>query len=401
MNKRFSPVVITLLAIMISLSLPAQDVQNQPDKDNLLSLMSPESDTSFFQVTPLTEINAEDTADAYPFLSADGLRLYFVQGADDMPNELYVVSRPDRYSKFSNKTLVSPFFGNGIMACWLTLDELTIYYTSINEDGDNMLRATRNSKTSPFSRPDTVNIEGMNENFFSSVSLTPDQNQMYVYVDDLIASYSKVNDLNFMFSGYLEFPEQYTAGPGQLSKDGLKFYVGLEDSLGNEHIFVLDRKKLTDPFGNLHKGDSLITSGSTNCGQPTVSADGSLFVWVQNGLDVWAENNLFINTLTRENDPEETIKDPNEEDDLTQIEVSIYPNPCKNDATVEFSLNDAAQVVFTVRDISGKVMLSESAEYSDGVHTRKIATKEFPEGVYFIDIDTGQYRNTIKFVKTL
>ena len=57
----------------------------------------------FDTIRYLTEINADNQADAYPWLSDDGLRIYFVQRPDSLPVSLmYYAERNSVQDEFSD-----------------------------------------------------------------------------------------------------------------------------------------------------------------------------------------------------------------------------------------------------------------------------------------------------------
>jgi hypothetical protein len=81
---------------------------------------------SWDSIRMLSEINKIDTSDAYPYISPDGLRIYFAQ--ENAGTNLYFASRPDMYSFFGIPELVSTDFPSGSFSCWLTNDELEIFF---------------------------------------------------------------------------------------------------------------------------------------------------------------------------------------------------------------------------------------------------------------------------------
>lgn len=79
--------------------------------------------------------------------------------------------------------------------------------------------------------------------------------------------------------------------------------------------------------------------------------------------------------------------------------INLYPNPVTDQANVVVNLNEAATVVITVFDITGKVAANAfTDEMNSGFNTVKINTSELPAGIYFTTIVANNSKKTLKTV---
>lgn len=79
--------------------------------------------------------------------------------------------------------------------------------------------------------------------------------------------------------------------------------------------------------------------------------------------------------------------------------INLYPNPVTDQANVVVNLNEAATVVITVFDITGKVAANAfTGEMNSGINTVQINTSELPAGIYFTTIVANNSKKTLKTV---
>lgn len=131
-------------------------------------------DTSvpFDSVRPLDEVNVSGAGDGYPWISPDGLTLYYSQG-----NSMAVTSRESTQGRFGSPRPL-PVRGEGdLFSPWLTGDELEIYFV----DRPNICYAWRNSPDDSFSTP-AVHPEFGGFGFVSGLSTFGEE--CYVYNND-------------------------------------------------------------------------------------------------------------------------------------------------------------------------------------------------------------------------
>jgi hypothetical protein len=71
---------------------------------------------------------------------------------------------------------------------------------------------------------------------------------------------------------------------------------------------------------------------------------------------------------------------------------NIYPNPTNGELFVSHPLNSEFNI--TITDITGKVLKTTTLQNNESVDVAS-----YPQGMYFIQIESGNERNTYKFIK--
>lgn len=122
----------------------------------------------------LNEVNSKDTVDAYPWLSGDGLRIYYIK--DEV---IYFSDRSNLSEKFKSP---SPLvFTNpvqtSVRSIWLNKSEKKLFYISNNI----IYVAERKKNTQPFKLPSVFTKEFSDLEFIASLSFTPDMKHLYLY----------------------------------------------------------------------------------------------------------------------------------------------------------------------------------------------------------------------------
>ncbi len=144
---------------------------------NELGISEMQPDGSYSNVRVLDEVNDTAVSDAYPWISGDGLRLYY---SHDF--RLFQTQRTATGNRFEKPVPVA-FTGDiqiDIVSCWLTQDEKTIFFIANN----TIYRAYRKSITEPFSFPQVMTDEFKNFYFISGISFSPAGKDLYLYYSD-------------------------------------------------------------------------------------------------------------------------------------------------------------------------------------------------------------------------
>lgn len=85
------------------------------------------------------------------------------------------------------------------------------------------------------------------------------------------------------------------------------------------------------------------------------------------------------------------------ENELSNFETSVYPNPTNGLANVVISLEEAANVSMQVVDLNGKVVFNKGAEnLSAGQFMYNVDLSEVPNGFYFAKVVVNNVVKTIK-----
>ena len=97
-----------------------------------------------------------------------------------------------------------------------------------------------------------------------------------------------------------------------------------------------------------------------------------------------------------------TLGGPLSTNDLAEIaELSISPNPFHDQFDLFFELKSNAEIAISISDVAGRKMmeLMEKKDIGTGSNNHSINTVDWPNGIYFILIETNENRGYYKIVK--
>lgn len=243
-----------------------------------------------------TLINTSEKCEAYPFLSSDGLRLYFTSDREGGFGRIYFCSRNSVSENFNEPKQLSQQLPDGHYSATLTADELIIYTAFEGE----IYTAKRRSLNDDFSKP--FKIEGLIEGRKYAPSISSDGSELIVITDeedtnyDIAIHYRKNAAGNFIEAGRIYAPGKTEIDPGQFSKDGLSFYASYETSSEGDaftqKIIRYKRASLNDNFTISEEMPQLNSSMRNH--QPTMNADETIFIVTNSAKDLWEENELRL-----------------------------------------------------------------------------------------------------------
>lgn len=82
------------------------------------------------------------------------------------------------------------------------------------------------------------------------------------------------------------------------------------------------------------------------------------------------------------------------------LKINLYPNPAKNNATVQLNTNKAGKYIIELTDISGKLLQTKTITAISGTNKIGVDINRYAQGVYIITItDSGNNKRTLKFTK--
>ena len=126
-------------------------------------------------------------------------------------------------------------------------------------------------------------------------------------------------------------------------------------------------------------------------------------------LDAYANQTIFVSFLSDSHDDNgitiddimirgnKSVQGINEYSN--EIGLSIYPNPAKESAQLNYSVSSETSVVVNVYDITGKLILSENkGTVSQGHHTSVINTSVLAKGFYTVSVQTNNGRSIVKLI---
>lgn len=78
--------------------------------------------------------------------------------------------------------------------------------------------------------------------------------------------------------------------------------------------------------------------------------------------------------------------------------LSLFPNPTANNATLQTSLSEAAEVNVIISDVTGRTMFSQTQQMGVGVNWTIINTADYANGIYLVRIQNGTENQTIRLI---
>lgn len=350
--------------------------------------------------TRLTKQINSNQCEAYPWISSDGLRLYFSSNRDGGHGNIYFSERKNLDEPFEEAKKVFQTKENKYYAASLTADELTMYLTL---EGYTLYIAERKSRTEPFGTPRVIPELKSMKLFGPGISADGSEMMVIDYTQrngkgQQTIWLVKGTDGKFTEKATLKLPEGLTSGPGQISKDGLTYYCSLERQSGQgEHLYRYTRNTMGAEFTLAGKmaGDVNVTRENL---QPSVNGDGTIMAYVINNDGSWSGDDIRVVKLDGDKVAEdnlvlvavkpvaavETVKVdvskikitpanitnvtvpvlPKAEKAVTEpiirtSLVNIYPNPFTELLTIEFLKPLKDKVLLELFDVNGKRVLAQ------------------------------------------
>lgn len=329
-------------------------------------------------IRPLSEINNPLNADCFPWISGDGLRLYFVSGADT--NKLMFCSRNNINSYFNTPTTIPGLNYPQQNACsyWLSSNELDLYI--LGGSAMTFSYSNRTTTSSSFSTPISMSLLGSNINLLQGPSLDITQNELFLY-QCLVGTkvYTRTSPTSFTYKMTLPFPSGYYYGikAGQLSKDGLTYmFSGANNNGGGkDQLFKMTRPSLTDSFtiGTFQQVQDINDSLRYNY-QPSISNNFDCIVFVRNNYNSWQSSDLYISQkglVTNVFRP-----------DAEKIKISVFPNPSDKLINFKFDTYIPTRIKLFIYNYQGK-LIDESIHSLTNNNNISFNSELIANGIYF------------------
>lgn len=382
-----------------ALSPAALELAALQSESVLFSSATPTADDGDGQtIRAISEINDADNPDAYPWISANGLKLYFTKNLGEGKDQLFVAERKSLNEAFDapkSLNLHQNFEGRDIFSSWLTNDELHIYFVvrksnEFYKTGLTLYHAQRSDVNDAFSSPVLVQLNGEVSGFISSPSLTQDQSQLYLYNDGKygkqITVFEQTDENVYEVVDAIHAPEGLKIGSGQLSKDGLSYTLSLKTDT-EVYLYQSERTTISDDFAGFEKlenGANLVGFRSLH---PSFSADGSVMAFVRSDANTWHRNELFIGHFAPKVKKTNVIP--------TASNVSIFPNP----ATTYLTVSNVEQAFNSIQifAMDGKLVLEQ--RFSDDTYQYDLNISTLSSGMYICKVaNEGTWVESLKFV---
>jgi hypothetical protein len=340
-------------------------------------------------------INTKNECDAYPFLSSDGLRMYFTTNRGKINHgQIFISERRSVNEPFANPRPLSVNLPDPFYSSSLTADELTLYTA---KDGKIYVTKRRSLKED-FSKPELVDLGKLGWTFAPGIS--PDGNELVVTTHqegrkgEVNIVFRKTGD-RFVQQEILASPEGSDAGPAQFSKDGLSIYCSREDVEGSdEKLFRYRRSNRNGSFveveevaADLHK--------HKQCLQPSVNGDESMMAYViSNGA--WDQDDILIVPMQGRKDPMPVLPDALTEKGskpavglqpaINYAQAKVYPNPFQDHFIFELSKEPGAGTLLTLFDLNGRQLRQQRISSMKNT----ISVGELPAGTYFYHVTNSE-----------
>jgi len=330
---------------------------------------------SYDSVRALTEINDPTQGDAYPWISADGLRLYYTHGTSNGTQFMFT-QRTDTNSYFVTPTVVPISLSNLLLSCWLSTDELDMYITK--DWNDSLFYTHRNSTSSTFGTPVYISLLGIKMIAIYGASLDTTQNELFLGAKDtndydVIYEFSRVSSTSFTYTGTLTIPSGYLGVVGQLSKDDLTFFLSASGNSGELILYQMTRATPTASFDtNTFQQIQGINDFSVLNLEPSMSDSLDWVAFVRTD-GIWNDDDLFLahkGTIT-------SVFNPTCE----PIFSSAFPNPASEYVIIRYRTPSISPILLSIFSSTGALL----DEHMVNPATREIRfdTKVMNDGFYF------------------
>jgi Secretion system C-terminal sorting domain len=77
-----------------------------------------------------------------------------------------------------------------------------------------------------------------------------------------------------------------------------------------------------------------------------------------------------------------------------QLALQVFPNPCTESTNIHYQLNSSTDVVFSICDLSGKIIRSEKTHVEAGEHDYNLTMADLSKGVYLVNISAEEKTST-------
>lgn len=97
----------------------------------------------------------------------------------------------------------------------------------------------------------------------------------------------------FQFLGTIPIPDNHSANPGELSRNGKSFYLSVKDTSNNYRLLRYTRKKAGSLFSNSKQLKGALDIDTLRPSQPSTSANEKILIITHNDGSGWDGNDLY------------------------------------------------------------------------------------------------------------
>lgn len=357
----------------------------------------PPIEFQFDSMRYIDELNNDTIAEAYPWISNDGLRLYYTLA--DEGRDVYVMAQRNNIDNlFESPTILNinsnEYESNSL---WLTGDELNVFFIieeTIDDLDGQLYLAKRENIDDEFAAPVRINLTGGITDRINSPSLTQDLEQLYLTNKSgnslNILVFEKENEYEYTIKDTLVAPDGYTPGTGHLTQNGKSFYLSLKNINYNHEIYVFTRENINSSFDSLYYLDNAsINEFERENTHPYLSHDGRFFVCTKGNDNLWVNNDLFL--AYRRNGTSLAIS-------IDEFLLNVYPNPSFEIINFDFGKTVDDNISISIYSEIGLLIDQKTIIHNTSQIDFNIST--YSSGIYFYKIQmTNSKIHSGKFIK--
>ncbi len=238
-------------------------------------------------------LNMRDVADAFPFISGDGLCIYYQSDRNGEAGSIFYSNRTNTKSYFKAPELLGQQFEGDFGSPTLTSNELTIYVW--NGKIKKLFSASRKLRTDAFGALSEVIVLTKNEFYIPAISANGKQLVVTDYENEYLVFFEQNSKNQFELKYDFENKENVFKG-ARFSPNGLQLYALKKGGAKNEAddiLVVFTRKSLTEKFDAYRyvttAKNELITDVFAS-----VTNDEKTIAVTNNAYDSWAYNDILV-----------------------------------------------------------------------------------------------------------
>jgi hypothetical protein len=139
------------------------------------------------------------------------------------------------------------------------------------------------------------------------------------------------------------------------------------------------------------------SNGTITAGQGSNNIDVTWGATAAGTVNVTAGNTCGTSTV-RSQPFSSGCREEDNQSPVTSNQLTVYPNPAHDKVTVSIYVKEAVQFNMKLRDISGRVILSEDHEGAAGLNAYDMELKNFAKGIYTLEVQSSSDRWKTKVV---
>ncbi|MBL0012766.1 MAG: T9SS type A sorting domain-containing protein [Flavobacterium sp.] len=268
---------------------------------------------------------------------------------------------------------------------WLSENELEAYVTTF-VSGGILVYYQRNSIVEPFGAPEEIFLNGITLGSIAGASLNSTQTELILYAAGYgVITFNRTSSNSFDYVGPLLSSSNLNTSAGQLSKDDLTYFLGINNAGFGASINQLERSTIADAFSSsaLQEISDLNEPLPSNI-QPTMSSDLEWVVFVRNFDGIWAGNELYISHKVSLS----VIKNE------TKNNFTVIPNPTSGKFTITMATSLSSNEDYTIEifDSTGKLLLENKM-------ATEVNLSDYAAGIYFAKITGGTFSEVQKIIR--